>query len=163
LPTRRGGDSGTSGKSRSDISVSIVIPCYNPTHFLLEAVDSALTQTHEPIEVVMVNDGSDTPDACELLKSLRARVTLYIDQADRRPRAMPARGRPMARTSCRSMRMTGSRLPSLPNALRHSRPIRRRLSHTPTIVFLATPFAWSVWATTTSTICSTGTRSPTPR
>ena len=87
MPTRRGGDSGTSGKSRSDISVSIVIPCYNPTHFLLEAVDSALTQTHEPIEVVMVNDGSDTPDACELLKSLAPRVTLYIDQANAGPAA----------------------------------------------------------------------------
>ncbi len=85
MPTRRVGDSGTSGKSRSGTLVSIIIPCYNPTHFLLEALDSALTQTYEPIEIVMVNDGSDIPDACELLKSLTPRVTHYIDQANAGP------------------------------------------------------------------------------
>ena len=85
MPTRRGGDSGTSGKSRSDILVSIIIPCYNPTKFLLEALDSALAQTHKPIEIVMVNDGSDSPGACELLKSLAPRVTRYIDQANGGP------------------------------------------------------------------------------
>jgi glycosyltransferase involved in cell wall biosynthesis len=86
---RRGGDSGISGKSPSDILVSIVIPCYNPTRFLLEALDSALTQTHEPIEVVLVNDGSDNPDACELLESLTPRVTIRVDQ----PNAGPASAR----------------------------------------------------------------------
>ncbi len=85
MPTRRVDDSGTSGKSRSDTLVSIIIPCYNPTHFLLESLDSALTQTYEPIEIVMVNDGSDIPEACELLKSLAPRVTHYIDQANAGP------------------------------------------------------------------------------
>jgi glycosyltransferase involved in cell wall biosynthesis len=37
---------------------SIVIPCYNQAHFLPEAIESALSQTHRPIEVIIVDDGS---------------------------------------------------------------------------------------------------------
>ena len=75
------------GKSGSEILVSIVIPCYNPTHFLRETVDSVLAQTHQPTEVIMVNDGTDQPDACELLGSLAPRVTRCIDQANLGPAA----------------------------------------------------------------------------
>ena len=44
-----------------------------------------LMQTYEPIEIVIVNDGSDRSDARELLKSLAPRVTHYIDQANAGP------------------------------------------------------------------------------
>jgi len=37
---------------------SIVIPCYNQAHFLPEAIESALSQTHRPVEVIVVDDGS---------------------------------------------------------------------------------------------------------
>ncbi len=40
--------------------VSVIIPVFNRTDFLHEAVNSALSQTYEHIEVVVVNDGSDT-------------------------------------------------------------------------------------------------------
>ena len=70
------------GKSGSKILVSIIIPCYNPTHFLQETVNSVLAQTHQPTEVIIVNDGTDKPDACELLKSVAPRVTRCIDQAN---------------------------------------------------------------------------------
>jgi glycosyltransferase involved in cell wall biosynthesis len=38
--------------------VSIVIPVYNGSNYLREAIDSALAQTYKDIEVIVVNDGS---------------------------------------------------------------------------------------------------------
>jgi glycosyltransferase involved in cell wall biosynthesis len=38
--------------------VSIVIPCFNYGRFLGEAIESALGQTHQPVQVVVVDDGS---------------------------------------------------------------------------------------------------------
>jgi glycosyltransferase involved in cell wall biosynthesis len=38
--------------------VSVVIPCYKQAHFLPEAIESTLSQTHGPIEVIVVDDGS---------------------------------------------------------------------------------------------------------
>lgn len=39
--------------------VSIVIPVYNGTNYMREAIDSALAQTYPCCEVIVVNDGSD--------------------------------------------------------------------------------------------------------
>lgn len=38
--------------------VSIVIPCYNQAQFLSDAIMSALNQTYQTIQVIVVNDGS---------------------------------------------------------------------------------------------------------
>jgi len=38
--------------------VSIVIPCHRQAHFLPQAIESALSQTHRQREVVVVDDGS---------------------------------------------------------------------------------------------------------
>lgn len=38
--------------------VSIVIPVYNGSNFMKQAIDSALAQTYKNIEVIVVNDGS---------------------------------------------------------------------------------------------------------
>ena len=45
--------------------VSIVIPVYNGSNFLREAIDSALDQTYSNTEVIVVNDGSNDDGATE--------------------------------------------------------------------------------------------------
>lgn len=47
--------------------VSIVIPVYNGSDYLREAVDSALAQTYPDVEVLVVNDGSDDGGATEAI------------------------------------------------------------------------------------------------
>lgn len=39
--------------------VSIVIPVYNGSNYMREAIDSALAQTYKNIEIIVINDGSD--------------------------------------------------------------------------------------------------------
>lgn len=38
--------------------VSIVIPVYNGANYMREAIDSAINQTYDNIEIIVVNDGS---------------------------------------------------------------------------------------------------------
>ena len=46
-----------------NVTVSVVVPAYNYARYLPKAIDSALGQTHPPLEVIVVDDGStdDTP------------------------------------------------------------------------------------------------------
>ena len=61
--------------------VSVVIASYNYGRFLPAAVESALRQTHSPLEVVVVDDGS-MDGSEEVLDSFRDRVNV-IRQANR--------------------------------------------------------------------------------
>jgi glycosyltransferase involved in cell wall biosynthesis len=45
--------------------VSIVIPVYNGSNYLAEAIDSALAQTYGDVEIIVVNDGSRDEGATE--------------------------------------------------------------------------------------------------
>lgn len=45
--------------------VSIVIPVYNGANFLSQAIDSALAQTYDNIEILVINDGSNDNGATE--------------------------------------------------------------------------------------------------
>lgn len=45
--------------------VSIIIPVYNGSNYVKEAIDSALSQTYESVEVIVVNDGSRDEGATE--------------------------------------------------------------------------------------------------
>src|SRR5947209_3996364 len=40
---------------------SVIIPCYNAASYLMEALESARTQTIPPLEIVVVDDGSTVP------------------------------------------------------------------------------------------------------
>jgi glycosyltransferase involved in cell wall biosynthesis len=53
--------------------VSIVIPCFNYGHFLGAAIESVLAQTHQPIEVIVVDDGS-TDDTQAVARRYPVRV-----------------------------------------------------------------------------------------
>src|SRR4051812_40739997 len=65
--------------SASASPVSVVIPTYNYAHYLPQAVDSVLAQTHRALEVIVVDDGStdSTPEACASFKDPRVR---YVRQ-----------------------------------------------------------------------------------
>jgi glycosyltransferase involved in cell wall biosynthesis/GT2 family glycosyltransferase len=67
--------------------VSVVIPCYNPTRFLNEALASVRAQSYEPVEIIVVDDGTDKPEARELLRSVVPQVTHFIEQPNRGPGA----------------------------------------------------------------------------
>lgn len=49
-------------------TLSIVIPVYNVSKYVIKAVDSAINQTIQPYEVIIVDDGS-TDDSGELVKT----------------------------------------------------------------------------------------------
>lgn len=40
------------------VKVSILIPCYNNAEWIAKAIESALGQTHQPVEVIAYDDGS---------------------------------------------------------------------------------------------------------
>ncbi|MBR6958899.1 MAG: glycosyltransferase family 2 protein [Clostridiales bacterium] len=63
------------------MKVSIIIPCYNCEDYLGRCIDSAVRQTHEDIEIILINDGSSdsTGEICRAYAGKDARIRL-IDQ-----------------------------------------------------------------------------------
>ena len=61
--------------------VSIVIPVYNGSRYLREAIDSALNQTYQNREVIVVNDGSrDGGKTEEIAKSYGDRIRYFAKE-----------------------------------------------------------------------------------
>ena len=58
--------------------VSIVIPAYNASNYIKEALDCALNQTYKNIEIVVVNDGStDNGETEEICLSYGDKIRYY--------------------------------------------------------------------------------------
>ena len=61
--------------------VSIIIPVYNGSNFLAEAVDAALAQTYKNCEILVVNDGSTDDGASEKIAlSYGDKVRYYLKE-----------------------------------------------------------------------------------
>ena len=59
------------------MKISIVIDNYNYPEYVVEAIDSALGQTHKDLEVIVVDDGS-TDNCPEILRRYASRVKLVL-------------------------------------------------------------------------------------
>jgi glycosyltransferase involved in cell wall biosynthesis len=59
--------------------VSVVIPNYNYSHYLREAIDGVLGQTYQPIEIVVVDDGS-SDGSRDVLESYGSTIKAIFQQ-----------------------------------------------------------------------------------
>ena len=71
--------------------VSIVVPCFNPSAWLLDAVTSACAQTYSRVEIVLVNDGTERDECRAHIEKASHKVSVYLEQ--------PNRGLPAARNT----------------------------------------------------------------
>jgi len=75
--------------------VSVIIPAYNAAHFLPHAVASVRRQGYSPIEIVIVDDGSE--DGCARVAAELGDDVRYVRQEQAGPAAARNRGLEMAR------------------------------------------------------------------
>lgn len=62
-----------------DDKVSVIVPVFNCRNYLGRCIESALSQTHQPIEVVAVDDGS-TDGSAEILASYLPRIAVIAQK-----------------------------------------------------------------------------------
>lgn len=81
------------GEARESGLVSVVIPTYNRTTLLIEAMDSVFKQTYRPIELIIVDDGSEV-DTKSLVDEWKQHYpdhesfnTVFLKQNNRGPSA----------------------------------------------------------------------------
>jgi glycosyltransferase involved in cell wall biosynthesis len=60
--------------------VSVIIPCYNQSKFLLEAIESVKNSYYKNTEIIIVDDGSTNEDLHSLLRSIQEKDVRIIWQ-----------------------------------------------------------------------------------
>ncbi len=61
------------------IDVSIIVPIYNSEKYLKKCIDSLIDQTHNNIEILLINDGS-TDNSEKIIKKYKDKRIKYISQ-----------------------------------------------------------------------------------
>lgn len=72
---------GNSDSPNGRDGISIIIPTYERAHMVCDAIESALSQTLPPLEIIVVDDGS-TDDTASALKKFGNRI-IYRQQTNR--------------------------------------------------------------------------------
>src|SRR3990167_3565180 len=62
--------------------ISVIIPCYNMQEFLSDSIESVLTQTVKPHEILIIDDGS-TDNSLVIAKSYEAQGVKVISQVNK--------------------------------------------------------------------------------
>lgn len=62
--------------------ISVVIPCYNLGRYLHEAIESALLQTIQPIEIIVVDDGSTDELTRAVVDAIEHPIVRVVRQAN---------------------------------------------------------------------------------
>lgn len=73
--------------------VSVIVPVYNRAHLVSETVQSILSQTYEPIEIILINDGS-TDESLSVLQEYERRFPAKVRVIDQ-----PNQGQIIARNN----------------------------------------------------------------
>lgn len=75
--------------------VSVIIPVYNTAAFLATAVESVLAQTYQPLEIIVIDDGS-TDESAQVARQFGDKVR-YLHQLNQGPAAARNQGIALAR------------------------------------------------------------------
>ncbi len=78
--------------------ISVIIPTYNRSEFLLKSVESVLNQSFKEFELIIIDDGSDD-NTEELIKNLKDKRINYYYQFNRGPAV--ARNNGIKRSTCK--------------------------------------------------------------
>ena len=84
---------------KDGLLVSTVIPVYNRARLLLDSVNSVISQTYRPVEIILVDDGStdDTPNVLADLARRWPDLVKVVHQANAGPGPARQRGLELAR------------------------------------------------------------------
>jgi len=72
--------------------VSVIIPTFNSSDYILEAIESVLEQTYSPIEIIVIDDGSTDDTRGKLQEKIQAGQIRYVFQENRGLAAARNRG-----------------------------------------------------------------------